>query len=195
MTNVDTAATTNGSGAPTPAESVSSITIQGMEFEVPQPYTAGTYELTAGEASALNQTLAENLRNNFAPRIKAVMAEYRKANGLADDAEVPLASLDQDSLAEEFAEYAKSYEFGVRRAGGVRTPSDPVEREAQRIATDRVRAAFKEQNVKISSVPKEKLQEIVTAVLAKYPEIREEAKRRTESAAGIVLSDLGSVAA
>lgn len=180
--------------AQTPAASgedtVQTITIQGLEFEAPQPYKAGAHELTAGEASALNQTLAENLRNNFAPRIKAAMAEYRKANSLAEDAEVPVANLDQDALSEAFAKYADEYEFGVRTAGGTRTPSDPVEREAQRIARDKVKAALNAKSIKLDSVPKEKMAEYIKQVLEKYPAIREEAKRRVDTAASVAVEDL-----
>lgn len=172
-------------------EGVTSITIQGLEFTAPQPYRAGPYELSEGEASALNQTLAENLRNNFAGRVKAAKDEYRKANGLGEDDDVPVSGLDIEALQEEFDKYADEYEFGVRRAGGgTRTPVDPVEREAHRIALDRVKEAFRKENVKISSVPKERLNEIVKAVLGKYPDIREIAKRRVEEQSQIVLSDL-----
>ncbi len=45
------------------------ITIQGANFNAPQPYDEG-HVLTVNEASALNQVFAENLRNNFAARIK-----------------------------------------------------------------------------------------------------------------------------
>lgn len=169
---------------------VTSITIQGLEFEAPQPYAAGTVELTPGEASALNQTLAENLRNNFAPKIKAAMEEYRKANNLAEDAEVPVANLDQDALIAQFNEYADKYEFGVRTAGGTRTPTDPVEREAMRIGRERVKAALNKKGIKIDSVSKEKMSELIQQVLSKYPDIKEEAKRRVDATASIALDGL-----
>ena len=50
--------------APTTA-STDEITIAGQVFSVPVRYAAG-HVLTEGEASALNQTYHENLRNNFA---------------------------------------------------------------------------------------------------------------------------------
>jgi hypothetical protein len=180
--------TTTGTGA---SADVASITIQGLEFEAPQPYKAGAYELTEGEASALNQTLAENLRNNFAPKIKAAQAAYRQANGLADDAEVPVASLDQDALAEAFEKYASEYEFGVRKGGGgPRTPSDPVEREAFGIAKEKVKTALKAKNIEVGSVSKEKMGEYIKQVLDKYPAIREEAKRRVATTAELAVEDL-----
>lgn len=167
------------------------ITVQGLTFDAPQPYTAGTKELTDGEASALNQTLAENLRNNFAPQVKKALEEYKKANNLPEDAEVGVDQLDHEALIEAFDKYADEYEFGVRRAGGgTRAPADPVGREAHRIASAKVREALKKKGLKIDSVSKEKMAEFIEGVLAKYPEIKEEAKRRVEATQTIAASDL-----
>lgn len=190
------AAATEGSGAAAPSTPAASITIQGMEFEVDWPYQEG-HTCTPGEASALNQTRAENLRNNFAGNIKKAMEDYRKANGMAEDAEVPVANLDQDALQNAFDAYAAKYEFGVRTAGGIRTPLDPVTREAHRIALERIKGQLVKRGITISSVPKEKMGEMVAQVVAKYPDITEEAKRRVESAASIALEglDFGAAAA
>ena len=183
-------AATEGAGAPQNDAPITLITIQGIEFEVPQPYTEG-HVVTAGEASALNQTLAENLRNNFAPKVKAAAAEYRKTNNLAEDAEVAPSNLDSDALQADLDKYAETYEFGVRTAGGTRTPMDPVGREAHRIATERVVAALKKNNIKLNSVSKEKMSELVTSTVAKYPDITAEAKRRVEAASSFALEDIG----
>ena len=45
------------------------ITIAGKPFTVEPKFEAG-HVLTANEASTLNQTWFENLRNNFAPKAK-----------------------------------------------------------------------------------------------------------------------------
>lgn len=184
--------TTQGqnTGQTTDQTKFSSITIQGVELEVPQPYAEG-HVLKAGEASALNQTLAENLRNNFAPVIKKVAAEYRKTNSLADDAEVPASAFDTDALQQQLDQYANDYEFGVRTGGGPRAPKDPVEREAYRIATEKVKTALTAKNIKINSVSKERMDELVRGVIAKYPAITEEAQRRVNSAGQIALDSLG----
>jgi len=174
---------------------VGSITVQGLEFEVDYPYVAGTTDLTAGEASALNQTRAENLRNNFAARIKAGLAEYRKTNNLAEDAEVAVTVLDKDQLDKEWADYAGKYEFGVRQLGsGLRTPTDPVEREAHKIATAKVKEALAKANMKLASVTKEQMAELVKATIIKYPDIMAEAKRRVEAVGEIVIADLAPAA-
>src|SRR5262245_42373901 len=82
------------------------ITIKGTVFRVPIRYAAG-HVLTEGEAGALNQTLHENLRNNFAKKV-------------ADGQE---AGLPVDTLQQQLDDYAAEYQFGAR-AGGVR--GDPV---------------------------------------------------------------------
>jgi len=109
-----------------------SITIQGLDFKVHSPYEAG-HPLTADEASVLNQTFHENLRNNFATTVKDAKAEH--GDDLPDEA--------QAKLQEEFDEYAKDYKFGVRR-GGTRAPANPIEAEAFRMAKESIRAKLKE---------------------------------------------------
>ena len=170
---------------------VSSITIQSLSFDAPQPYKAGPRTLTEGEASALNQTLAENLRNNFAVKIQDKKNAYKEANKLPDDAEVASDQLDKEELDAMFADYAKDYEFGVRKGGGRgRAPADPVEREAYNIALSRVKDKLKSNNITVSSVSGEQMDEFVKSVLAKYPEIKDEAARRVQVASSITIGDL-----
>ena len=52
-----------------PEVQTKSITVQGFTLSVPVPYAEG-HTLTEAEAAVLNQTLAENLRNNFGSQIK-----------------------------------------------------------------------------------------------------------------------------
>lgn len=185
MTDVQTAS--GGETAP-----VSTITIQGLPFEVDRPYIAGTHELTAGEAHALNQTRAENMRNNFASVVRKAIDDYRKANNLAEEAEVPVTELDKDDLDTKFSTYLSEYEFAIGGGGGPRTPVDPVAREAARIATEKVKEALTAKGVKISTVSKGRMAEFVSAVIAKYPSITEEAKRRVEAVGTIAVEGLGA---
>jgi hypothetical protein len=183
---------TNGAtpGAPSSPSTVE-ITIQGMSFEVDRPYAAGEHVLTAGEANALNQTRAENLRNNFASVVKKAMVDYRKANNMAEDAEVPVDKLDRDALEAEFDKYAAEYQFSERAGGGgPRTPKDPVEREANRIAWDKIKVSLGKKGIKIDSISAEKKAELIASALEKYPAITEEAQRRVNTAAEIALDDL-----
>lgn len=163
---------------------VTEITVQGLTFNAPQPYAAG-HVLTEGEASALNQTLAENLRNNFAPKVKSAIAEFRKANEIAEDVEVGVDRLDKEELDRAFLEYAQAYEFGVRRASSPRVPKDPVEAEARKIALEKVKTALKAKGFALQSIDRERLDKLTDDVLAKYPDIREMAKRRVEELSSI----------
>src|SRR5215471_12844559 len=97
------------------------ITIAGKTFNAPVRYEEG-HELTSGEANALNQTYHENLRNNFAKRVKDAI----EAGGY-----------DQSAIQREFDSYAEKYEFGVRTGGGGST-RDPVLAEALAIARNMI---------------------------------------------------------
>lgn len=107
------------------------ITIQQTPFRVPMRYAAG-HTLNDNEAAALNQTLHENLRNIWAPKVKAGLA-----NG-----ETP------ETLQAKFDAYAAEYQFGRRRGPrGTPTSPDPVPAIALAMAKDIVRKAVKEKNL------------------------------------------------
>ena len=46
------------------------IKVEGLIFNAPAPYRQG-HILNENEANTLNQTFAENLRNNFAKKVKS----------------------------------------------------------------------------------------------------------------------------
>jgi hypothetical protein len=95
------------------------ITISGQQFNVAPRYEEG-HELTAGEASALNQTLFENIRNNLASR--------HKKDGA-------------DALTQEHVDaYAAEYQFGIRTPGVSR---DPVKSEFMTLARAQLRQKLK----------------------------------------------------
>jgi hypothetical protein len=100
------------------------ITIQSKVFRVPIKYAAG-HVLKDNEAGALNQTFHENLRNNFASKVR-------------DGVE---AGLDDQTLQQQLDDYASTYEFGVRGAGGTR--GDPVITLAMNLARELIRRAIK----------------------------------------------------
>jgi hypothetical protein len=120
------------------------ITIQNTPFRVPMRYAAG-HTLNDNEAAALNQTLHENLRNIWAPKVK---------HGLANG-ESP------ETLQAKFDAYAADYQFGRRRARrGAQEGPDPVPTMALTMAKDLVRRVVKEKNLgwptsKISTAAKQ----------------------------------------
>jgi hypothetical protein len=127
------------------------ITIAGKAFNV-QPRYAEGHTLTANEASALNQTMFENLRNNFASRAKEG----------ADQA--------------AFDEYAAGYQFGVRTGGG--GSRDPVETEAMNMARDAIKKSISAAGKKISDYSAKSISEAAVKLLAKDPSYRELAVKR-----------------
>jgi hypothetical protein len=137
-------------------------TIQGQDFEIPSPFEEG-HPCTANEAAALNQLLKENVRNNFANRVKKAVED---------------GTFDAKQMQKDLEQYVAEYEFGVRRGGsGGSTPVDPVEKEAMALARDKVKQSLKSQGYKISEVGAEKINELAAQVLEKYPKLREQAKQ------------------
>lgn len=91
------------------------LTINKSTFTIMDRFEEG-HECSAGEASALNQTLRENVRNNLS-----------KKEGLTQ---------------EQVDAYAAEYAFGVRTPGAGRT-SDPVMSEYMRLAKDKIKQMLK----------------------------------------------------
>lgn len=153
------------------------ITIAGQTFNVPVRYEEG-HELTENEAGALNQTYHENLRNNFASRVK---------DGVA-------AGKSIEDLQSELDTYAESYQFGVRVGGGGRT-GDPVLREAMLIAKAKITEHLRKKGVKMKDVDSKTVSEAAKKLIARSPEIMELAKQRVEEAKSAAATDLDSLVA
>lgn len=149
------------------------LIIAGMPFKVPAPFVEG-HPLSANEASALNGLLAENLRNNFAAKIKKD-SEAAEAAG----SEKPTL----EALQAELSAYAETYEFGVRRTGSgvIGTSTDPVERELNKMARELVKGRLKEKGFKLKEIPEETIQDLVDKLIESRPALRAEAERRVNS--------------
>lgn len=134
-----------------------SITIQSHKFEVPDgvlaQFTPGqSIELDEGTASTLRQVLCENLRNNFAGKVKETL------NGSERLTDEQLAELQSS-----FNEYAQTYRFGVRSVRGERKAIDPLERVMIRLAKEDISRAFKARHGK--KIEKEQLDNAVETLL------------------------------
>lgn len=105
--------------------STKSISIAGIAFTLSAPYAAG-HVITEAEARTLNQTRAENIGNNFRKDVKE--AQEKGPEALA-------------ALQAEIAKYDAEYNFTMTTA---RTPIDPIEAEAIRIAKEYVLGKIKE---------------------------------------------------
>jgi hypothetical protein len=123
------------------------ITIQGQAFRVPIRYAAG-HQLNEGEASALNQTFHENLRNNFASKVR-------------DGTE---AGVPQETLQQQLDDYANDYQFGVRSGGGG-FRGDPVMTTAMNLAREIIRNAVKARGAEGDDWPASKVSQAAKALL------------------------------
>ena len=133
------------------------LTIQGIQFTAHAPYKTG-HVCSQTEAAVLNQCRGDNLRNNFAKTVKALL------NGGAPTPE------GLDGLYAKFREYDANYSFAAPPS------ADPVETEARRIATALVREEFNRRGMD----PKE-LHDKFTASVNKassLPAVVAEAERR-----------------
>lgn len=116
------------------------ITICDKVYSIPQPFVEG-HVCSANEASVLNQILAENCRNNFAPKVKK------------DPAAAP--------TQEEFDKYVAGYMFGVRSV----TSTDPVQKEMRAMVEAALTKALAAKGLKKSAMAKEDFDNQVQAAI------------------------------
>jgi hypothetical protein len=158
------------------------ITIAGHKFTVPEGvlarYQIGYTLADEGEVSTIRQTLCENLRNNFANKVKTT------SNG------GELTQEQMTALQADFEKYAGEYKFGVRSAGGGgRRVVDPTEREMIKLAKEDIgKAYFAKYGEKLGKDQKEWLEEKVEQLLeAKHDDYAKRARaimRQREATAG-----------
>lgn len=146
------------------------ITVAGVAFDISMPFAEG-HVCTAAQARALNQTRSENIRNNFAPRVK-------KAKG--DAAEVPADAL--KALGKEFKTYEGEYKFTM--ASGTSRVTDPLEKETLSVARALFVGKLKEAGIMVKDYDAEKMAEKVAEV-AEMPEVIAQAKKRLAERAKI----------
>jgi len=137
------------------------LQIQSTNFEIIAPYAEG-YALKANEAAAMNQLLAENIRNNMASEVRKFKL---KVAGWTDEqikqakveqmaAVVETVQLSPEQMADiqgQIDEYVTTYEFGIR-TGRARTP---FEKAVEEIVTDMLDKALKQSGYSPSKMQKE----------------------------------------
>ena len=129
------------------------LTIAGEVFEVADdPKIIAGQPLTEGMVASLQQTRRENIRNNFASKVRDA----------TNDGEDELSQDDKNQLQQQLNQYAEAYEFGVR-APSARRVTDPVEKEAR----DEVRRTIQQRHFALHGkrVAGEPLTEAVEAVM------------------------------
>lgn len=117
-------------------------TINGLVFEIEQPYTEG-HSCTAAEAKALNQTRSENIGNNVRARLKEM---------IEGDAEKGVAPSSPDEIIAFVAGKDAEYVFTLANVGSSRK-MDPYEREADKIAKELLKAHLANTGRKLTVAP------------------------------------------
>lgn len=154
------------------------ITIHGHDFEVEVPYEEG-HQLTAKEASQLNQVYLENIGNNFRNKVKELLE----------------GGATVDAIQAELDKYASEYEFGARRSnggtGGTRKSSDPVAREMKALAKKAVTEFFRKKDVVFADLTPEERETAIKTYLERHGDkVRVIAERRVADAADMAASGL-----
>lgn len=146
-----------------------SITIQGHEFPVAPRYEEG-HQLTENEADVLNQTYYENLRNNFAGRIKSARKEHNvgESDQLPEDV--------YSTLRNDFLTYSKEYEFGVRRTS-TGPSADPVKATALTLARTAIKDALRASGKKIKDVSSDQIEQGAERLIASNPAFMQKAEQ------------------
>lgn len=121
------------------------IIIKKVEYTIAQPFAEG-HVCTANEANALNQLLAENVRNNFAPKV--------------EKSEVAPTQEDLDS-------YVAGYQFGVRSVSS----SDPVEKVMRQLVERKLIEALKARGKNKSSLSSEEFKNAIDAAVEKNRDV------------------------
>lgn len=159
------------------------ILIQGVEFSVPTPYSEG-HVLAANEASALNQLLHENLRNNFASKVKSKRGDDPARNLSPDEVLELQVALD---------EYAASYQFGVRAVRSSGPSLSAVDREAISLAKAAIKEALKKKGFDVKSIDKDELQAKAEELIERRPEFRATAESRIAAKKSIASASLDDI--
>jgi hypothetical protein len=126
------------------------VTVQGLIFSAAKPYEEG-HALTAIEAGVMNNTRIDNIRNNFAHKVRKSCedAKVEKSHELSDEI--------KKLLQVSFTDFEEGYEFGTRQGG---READPVRREAMEMATKAVKDQLRKMGHKLSDVGAEKIREL-----------------------------------
>lgn len=147
-------------------------TINGMEFEISQPYAEG-HQCTAAEARALNQTRSENIGNNTRAKIKEMIENGNPEQDIYDY----VSGVDAE------------YVFTLAGVSASRK-LDPVEREANKLARELLKDHLAQSGRKLTVAPegmtKEDWEDKVASEverIAALPEVLKAAQKNVDAKA------------
>lgn len=147
------------------------ISIDEVVVTVHTPYGEG-HKLTENEASSMNQTRKENIRNNLREQIKTMKKENKS----------------EKDMGSMVLKYSETYEFGAGGGGG-RT-ADPVKREALNICAEKIKEAIRKSGQSLKDVTTKQLNAKAEEVLSRNPQIMDQAASIVKARAGAEI-DLG----
>lgn len=159
------------------------LVVQGVTLRVPAPYQGG-HVMTQGEADAMNQLFAENLRNSFSKRIKTALD--------ANDGKL----LSPEALADfqvQMDTYASKYSFDNTSRQRAPRVVDPVERKLLKMAEQAVVVMLNSKGYQKSQISKENFQSLVETVVKTHPGLREDAARAVELESHIAQNVIASI--
>lgn len=159
------------------------ITISGKPFDVRQPFATG-HVLTEGEANQLNQTWAENVRNNLAAKVKLAYSD------------APTDEVNPSTIGAIVTAYDDAYEMTLATVGAKRV-TDPIEVEARKIATEMLSDFLKKKGLSIRKLSEEvrvaKIAEVAakdSVVAMAKKRVAERTKRAEEALGDVDMSGL-----
>lgn len=150
------------------------VTIQGITFSYEPRYAEG-HVLNEGEAKALNQTMKENIRNNFAQKVKAFQE----------------GAVGEDIIRASFEDYVANYKFSDRQIE--RQPANKVEQIHNKLLKEVAEALCRKNNTTFKELSESRQDALLETLRARRPELLDEAKRRFEQLQSISADALEDV--
>ena len=139
------------------APATKTIRTYGVELTLPNRYAEGQ-PMTAIEAAALNSVIAENVANNFRKNVAKVKEQYNEQldGGIPEGKDLGdvISAAHKKELQAAFTKMESEYKLGAVRIGGGRK-LDPVEKLARKLAEDRIKAHYYEQELKLKDEVKQ----------------------------------------
>lgn len=153
-------------------------------FHVTDKYAPG-HILNLEEASALNQLLRENLRNNYAKEVEGAIEKATKE-------ERALSAEEISALRDNFHSYAATYTFASKREP--KAPFDPIKREAHKIASSMVLEALAKKGKKKADLAEGIFDKLISDTVERNINgVMDEAKRRVEATKAAASDSLGDL--
>ncbi len=147
------------------------LIVSGLEFDLPTTYSEG-HKCTAAEATELEALRRSRIASNFTKQIEKELS----ANGGGHGTDLP--DFVKLRLGHEFATYSREYVLGAKS-------SDPIVREAQRLAGDLAAEELRKRGKKRSDVD-DATWKAAVARLAASPAVLAEARTRVEASRKIL---------